>query len=483
LGLIFAKVPVEGSYMQIQDVVKRWKQIPAKYSEKDLELNLVQPLFQSLNLEIHQIRSDLNLGTGSGLKPDRLIYRELNDPPVLVVEVKKRVAALASAKSEQEFRDLCNAPNSLYREAVGYPDKPNNNGICQYLDNSNPNIKPNRLASYGLVFNGDFFQLWRRVEGLVFPLTPIQRVTATNLPTLIGQLKQCLNSKPKALVTAIWNQKGGVAKTTNTLNVGATLALKGKKVLFLDLDTQNDLTRALGYNPKKYGDYLEACLESIDGGHLERAKDILSNTIQVRNFPTSDNRNFDLHILPGEQESQNKFRDDISRVLRDKVKAFQKLVSFFVKDYDYIFIDISPAYDHLTVPVLYCCDTILIPTDYSRKALHHAVTLYMAKSPKIRRDREKQDLLNVGPWNLGLVYSNCPPGVNRKSRLEKYVQKELTKKGFSGKQCQTRLIIYAQTKLAEYQHRPVICWQNSQITKLYHELTEEVFLSHNFIDC
>ncbi len=81
---------------------------------------------------------------------------------------------------------------------------------------------------------------------------------------------------------------------------------------------------------------------------------------------------------------------------------------------------------------------------------------------------------------MGVVFSNCPP--NNVSSLEQCIQKELNSKNFKGKQYNTRLKIYAQTKLAEYKQMPVVCWSKSPITKLYHELADEIFLTHNFID-
>ena len=466
-----------------EEVIQLWKQLPTAYTytEQNLELNFVQPLLLSLGLEINQIKADINLGKKAGLKPDRLIYTDLNKPPVLVIEIKKRVPELANA-SEQEFFEICQQPNSLYREAIGYPNTPSN-GIKQYLDKSNPNIMPERLASYGLVFNGDFFQLWRRVDGLILPLTPIQRVTESSIPELMKQLEYCLYSRPKALVTSIWNRKGGVAKTTNTLNLSSVLALQGKKVLLIDLDTQNDLTRALRLNPDDYSEYLEECLREIQARRLETAKDILQNTIQTCQYPTTDGQSFSLSILPANEQSQKNLRNRSGRDYdrNEKIRLLQQMIKLFVKEYDYIFIDTSPADDVFTLATLFACDTVLITSDYSRKTLHHAVELYNMSIPNIRKDRAKRETLYLGPWNLGLLFSNCPSGTMK--LLEECIQNELNQKGFTGKQYQNRLKIYAQTKLAEYKKIPVICWQKSPITKLYNQLADEVFLTHNFIDC
>ncbi len=53
-------------------------------------------------------------------------------------------------------------------------------------------------------------------------------------------------------ILAIANQKGGVAKTTSAINIGHALALKGKRVLLIDLDPQASLTVSLGFDPDSY---------------------------------------------------------------------------------------------------------------------------------------------------------------------------------------------------------------------------------------
>lgn len=156
------------------------------------------------------------------------------------------------------------------------------------------------------------------------------------------------------------------------------------------------------------------------------------------------------------------------------------MVKLIKQKYDYILIDIAPTLDRLAQCVLFTCDTVLIPVDYGEKSLHHGLQIHQSLVPKLRESRSKGEQLHVGPWNLGIVFSNCPsdPG----SALQGLIDGHLKSKGFSGNKYQTHLRAYTQTKVAEFKRAPAICWQASPITKLYTQLTDEVFLNHNFTD-
>ncbi len=182
-------------------------------------------------------------------------------------------------------------------------------------------------------------------------------------------------------------------------------------------------------------------------------------------------------MLTTKRDSLEEFRDR-KHGLSEPAIVIKQIIKLLQPDYDYILIDASPSPDKLTEAVLYSCDTVLIPFDFS-DALRHAVDVYTRIIPGMRRLRAATEQLHLAPWNLGIVLSNCPADAGG---LEKMAQAELEKKNFTGKQCQTRLKTYAQTKMATFREAPVVCWQNSPITKLYANLVNEVFLSHNFTD-
>jgi chromosome partitioning protein len=455
-------------------IVDLWASLPTKYAEKDLGHNFMPEIFKYLGLNHHQIKNEPNIG--AGLIPDHLIYNDPTQPPILAIEIKRREPALAQV-SDANFVGTCKK-HKLYQDAVGLQaTNNNNNGIIQYLNIDR--VNPSHLASYGLVFNGDFFQLWRRVDGLVIPLTTIKRVNKTSLPKLLKELAKCLQTPLSALVAAIWNSKGGVAKTTNTINVASCLALAGKRVLLIDLDPQNDLTTGIGLKANHAPNYFDLAYEKLLLQEFESAKNILTASIQIKTYPTSDRKNFKLSLLSSSESYLNNINDNSTRPQEPRI-IFNYLLKLIHHDYDYIFIDCSPKLDKLAECLLCNVDTLLLPIDLGAKSLTHAINLSLNKIPSIQTMRDKAENFTVGPWNLGLLPSNCPNQIG--VGIEKAIATVITTQGYTGKQVNTRLINFAQTKQAEFQEKPVICWQDSQITKLFHKLTNEVFLGHNYTD-
>jgi chromosome partitioning protein len=328
--------------MNYQQVIDQWKQIGSvsveqgnNYPEAALASNLVSAVWQAIGInQITQIAQPA-IGTGT---PDALVYKDgtRSSPPILTCEYKLRKPSYYNAP-EAGFTDFCLSQNgaSSYRGAIGHVASVTC-GIKQYLDIDN--VNPPYLAKYGWVFNGDFSQLWRRVDGLVFPLTPIQKVTDKTWPTILAQLKYCLSDPHKAVVVSVWNQKGGVAKTTNTLNIAATLAVKGKKVLLVDLDPQEDLTIGVGLDPNEHNsDYLKRVTDKLELQEIEAASSVLNEVIKNRHFPTTDHGNYSLDILPGNREMLEQFRLSDSQSY-GSVKPFKKLIELLSNKYDYIFV-------------------------------------------------------------------------------------------------------------------------------------------------
>lgn len=149
-------------------------------------------------------------------------------------------------------------------------------------------------------------------------------------------------------VIAIANQKGGVAKTTTTHNLGAALAAAGKQVLLIDLDSQASLTISVGLEP------LEAKRTIVDVLRKEGVP--LRECIQQVNER--------LHIVSSIIDLAPMEMELLSRASREKI--LDRALKPVREEYDYILIDCPPQLSILTINALSCADGVLIPvkTDY-----------------------------------------------------------------------------------------------------------------------
>lgn len=140
------------------------------------------------------------------------------------------------------------------------------------------------------------------------------------------------------------NQKGGVGKTTTAMNLGAAVAEKGRRILFIDLDPQANLTCGMG---------LEA-----DSSEISVAEVLLSNNISLEEaiHPTSV-RGID--ILPS-SISLAKFDINVVR-MKERERILYKTIEPYIFDYDFIFIDCPPSLNLLTVNALTASEGVVIP--------------------------------------------------------------------------------------------------------------------------
>lgn len=144
-------------------------------------------------------------------------------------------------------------------------------------------------------------------------------------------------------VIAITNQKGGVGKTTTSVNLSACLAKSGKKVLMLDLDPQGNASSGLGIDK----DSLESCIYDV----LIDGEDI-ANIIQLTMLKN-------LFVAPATIQLAGAEVELVGIVSRETI--LKKALKSIKKEYDFIIIDCPPSLGLLTLNALTAADSALIP--------------------------------------------------------------------------------------------------------------------------
>ncbi len=147
-----------------------------------------------------------------------------------------------------------------------------------------------------------------------------------------------------AYIIAIANEKGGVAKTTTTLSLGAALAETGARVLLIDLDAQGNLSLALGVEPEKVKQSVaNQLVESSPLRNICRTTDIANLDL----IPSNSEMGLAERFLPMRKGYETVFRD---------------LLKLEDDSYEYIVLDCPPFLGAVTMSALAACDLLLMPT-------------------------------------------------------------------------------------------------------------------------
>jgi chromosome partitioning protein len=204
---------------------------------------------------------------------------------------------------------------------------------------------------------------------------PGDEVAAAPLPPELGPTLRPLPHFPDppvlerhgpGRIIAMCNQKGGVGKTTTTINLGAALAELGRRVLLVDFDPQGALSVGLGVNPHE----LDRTVYNLLMDRGVDAEDILLKTNVVG-----------MDLLPSNIDLSAAEVQLVGEVAREQVLA--RGLEPIAADYDYVLIDCQPSLGLLTVNALTAAHGVIIPLECEFFALR-GVALLMDTITKVQ---------------------------------------------------------------------------------------------------
>jgi chromosome partitioning protein len=204
-------------------------------------------------------------------------------------------------------------------------------------------------------------------EALPFERPQVERpLGPTGRPMIDLPEPRPLTEHGNARVMAMCNQKGGVGKTTTTINLGAALAEYGRKVLLVDFDPQGSLSVGLGLNPHEM---------DLTIYNLLMQRDVtVDDVIVPSGVPGMD-------LLPSNIDLSAAEVQLVHEVAREQ--TLQRVLAPALANYDVVLIDCQPSLGLLTVNALTAADGVIVPLECEYFALR-GVALLKTTIDKVR---------------------------------------------------------------------------------------------------
>ena len=248
-----------------------------------------------------------------------------------------------------------------------------------------------------------------------------------------------------AKVIAIANQKGGVGKTTTSVNLSACLGELGQRVLLIDIDPQGNATSGLG----------------IDKGKIEKSiYDVLVDDIPIKDTVIGTEVD-NLKVLPATIQLAGAEIELVASMSRET--KFKKAIDKIKNEYDFVIIDCPPSLGLLTINSLTAANSILVPIQCEFYALEGLSQLL--KTITLIQDNLNQDLVLEG-----VVLTMFDSRTNLSGQVVQEVKNHFQQKVF-------KTIIPRNVRLSEAPSfgRPVIKYDpKSKGAEVYYNLAKEV---------
>jgi chromosome partitioning protein len=278
-----------------------------------------------------------------------------------------------------------------------------------------------------------------------------------------------LTKRKSPLVIAVANQKGGVAKTTTVVSLGGALVNHEKEVLLVDLDSQANLTLALGKDPSRVrGSITDVLFHSATLLSVSRE----TNVPGLDLVPSNAGMDMAERFLPVRKD----YEKILKRILADELRAGERSResreepsessferNFPVIEYDYVLLDCPPMMGAVTMNALIAADLLIVPTQAEFFSAHALRTMMGT----IRQIRSLQ--------NPKLVYRILITMLDRRNRIHREIREQLFNTFGEGV---FQTVIEVDTKLREsaVQGKPIMHHRaHSRSALQYEALAQEIF--------
>lgn len=424
---------------------------PTERVERVVVQHFASPLLQALGFDESEIREEFETGCGQV----DLAARKNGDPEDIFFRSPKNPYLLLEAKS----RAVNLREGSCYRDVV-----------CQI--ESYLLAKNCKSAKWGIITNANNIQLWRKHGKVVHPATANLDISSDNIESIVRNLRDKIENYERALTVCVYNNKGGVGKTTTIINLAATLATKKKKVLVVDFDSQGDLTRSLGATPGKIT--LTQCLKDpkIDVHAIVQ-------TYRLRGISIFD-------IIPRDPELETLTDSQSLAYIQKGTRRLRDLIAPLRNGYDYILIDCPTQWLYFSQSGVFAADVILIPTrpdDLS--SLNNAARVITSFVPETAKSRQ-----DGGPRTLPIFFNGVSSGSEYTIKLaneeiDKLINQEKSvdlrpyfwphfKRGNENKSI-FRIPDYAVISSASFARIPAV-FRDRRVLEYYQSLAREYFI-------